>query len=350
MILDEILRRILVFLFDLIGNYGIAILALSLVVFIIMLPLFWLTEKLQNKELIRKAEMQPLLDKIEGVQNKQEKYYYTKEIYKKYNYKAYYSLTGLIGLLIQIPFFLAAYWMLSDFEAFSGQSFGPILDLHQPDSLINIGALKVNMLPFLMTFVNLIAIYFERDRLDNKVIKQLVGTAILFLVFLYSCSSALVLYWTANNLFSIFKNKIISSDDKHYVSNSPKREFGVESIRNVIYKYEREIYNLLSILVAYFIVIHVVLTILDRHSLSSMIFLTLALLTLVSLFFLSSFLKKKVGILVSVIYALVVFGSLFFMLISISNLSNTNKLIVNYALVLFGCTFLILKLLSLIHI
>ena len=96
--------------------------------------------------------MQSALDDIKNIKNKQEKFYYTKEIYRKNSYKLYYSLTGLIGLAIQVPFFIAAYWMLKDYVALEGVSFGPINDLFQPDAILSLGDLTINVLPILMTF------------------------------------------------------------------------------------------------------------------------------------------------------------------------------------------------------
>ena len=172
MFLVDFLRYILEFFFGITHSYGFSIILLSLTVTIIMLPLFWIAEKIQDQERARKAKMQPLLDEIKNVKNKQEKYYYTREIYRKNKYHPIYSLTGLLGLMIQVPFFLAAYWMLLEYQPLQGVSFGPIKDLYRPDGLLSLGGFSINVLPFVMTIVNLLASYFHTKNSDKSEQRQ----------------------------------------------------------------------------------------------------------------------------------------------------------------------------------
>jgi YidC/Oxa1 family membrane protein insertase len=232
MFLVRFLRYILEFFYSLTDSYGLSIILLSLTVTIIMLPLFWIAERIQHKERIRKAKIQPLLDEIRDVKNKQEKYYYTKEIYRKNKYSPFYSLTGLLGLLIQVPFFLAAYWMLLEYLPLQGVSFGPIKDLNQPDGLISIGGMTYNLLPFVMTLVNLFAGYLYAKNMEKSEQIQLVVMAFIFLVLLYSLSSALVLYWTMNNVFAIGKNWLISKSIKPINIDAKIEQYNL--IRDVI--------------------------------------------------------------------------------------------------------------------
>jgi len=176
-----------------------------------MLPLFWIAEMILNKERARKAKMQPALDEIKNIKNKQEKHYYTREIYRKNKYSPLYSLTGLLGLLIQIPFFLAAYWLLLEYTPLDGVSFGPIKDLFQPDGLISLDDFSINILPFLMTIVNLYAGYLYAKNMNKSERVQLILIAFVFLILLYNLSAALVLYWTMNNVFAIGKNWVIDN-------------------------------------------------------------------------------------------------------------------------------------------
>jgi hypothetical protein len=98
-----------------------------------------------------------------------------------------------------------------------GASFGPISDLGSPDALIAAGSITINVLPFVMTAINLLsaAVYANKMPFKSKV--QLFIMAALFLVLLYNSPSGMVLYWTCNNLFSLVKNivmKLISKNKK----------------------------------------------------------------------------------------------------------------------------------------
>jgi|GEM_PF-672057 len=228
MFLIEFLRSILEFFFALTSSHGWSIILLSFAVTIIMLPFFWVAEVIQEKERARKLRMQPALDKLKDVDNQQEKYYYTRNIYRQHDYSPMYALTGLLGLLIQIPFFLAAYWMLLLYSPLEGVSFGLVTDLSQPDGLLSFQGFSINGLPFLMAGINLLAghLYLEKGNKGER-IQQLV-LAIVFLILLYNLSAALVLYWTMNNAFSIGKNFLLKkvvrkeSGAKYFATVLPK--------------------------------------------------------------------------------------------------------------------------------
>lgn len=126
--------------------------------------------------------------------------------YRQQNYKPVYALRGSFSLLLQVPFFIAAYHFLSNLGDLDGTSFLVLKNLAQPDALIRIGGVSINLLPILMTLINIIsgALYTKGFSLKEKL--QLYGMALIFLVLLYSSPSGLVFYWTLNNLFSLGKN------------------------------------------------------------------------------------------------------------------------------------------------
>tara|TARA_B100001287_G_C22665794_1_gene522739 strand:- start:96 stop:2165 length:2070 start_codon:yes stop_codon:yes gene_type:complete len=173
-----------------------------------MLPLFWIAEILQNTEKQRILKIQPLLDEIKDVKNKKEKHYYKKEIYRKNDYHPIYSLTGLVGIVFQIPFFLAAYFMILKHPSLQGVSFGFIDDLSKPDGIINLKHITINLLPIIMGLVSLLPIFIYSTKNIEKI--QSIAFSIFFSILLYKMSSALVLYWTMNNLFGLSKKMILS--------------------------------------------------------------------------------------------------------------------------------------------
>ena len=126
--------------------------------------------------------------------------------YKENHYHPIMALRSSFGLLIQIPFFMAAYSCLSKMPALQGQSFLFIRDMGKQDALFMIGSFPVNILPIAMTMINIIAgaIYTKGFPVKEKV--QIYGMALIFLALLYTSPSGLVLYWTMNNVFSLVKN------------------------------------------------------------------------------------------------------------------------------------------------
>ena len=143
-------------------------------------------------------------------------YYY----YKQNGYSPLYALNGSISLLLEIPFFMAAYHFLSHLEVLHGASFGPIADMGAPDGLIHIGSLTLNLLPILMTTINCVsaAIYLKGFPIKDKI--QTFGLALIFLVLLYDSPAGLVVYWTCNNIFSLVKNVF-------YKLKNPRKVLGI---------------------------------------------------------------------------------------------------------------------------
>jgi hypothetical protein len=109
------------------------------------------------------------------------------------------------SLLIQIPFFIAAYSYLSHLDALKGTHFLFIADMGAPDGLVKIGG-GINLLPVLMTAINIAAGAVYSRGLPPRDKIQLYGMAAVFLVLLYNSPAGLVLYWTCNNIFSLGKN------------------------------------------------------------------------------------------------------------------------------------------------
>ncbi|GAA4322443.1 membrane protein insertase YidC [Flaviaesturariibacter amylovorans] len=223
MVLIKFLESILEYFYSITASYGWSIILLSLAVTILMLPLFWLAEMIQNIERARKLRMQPALSKLKDVTHNMEKYYYTRTIYRQYNYHPIYSLSGLLGLFFQIPFFLAAFWMLTLYGPLNGVSFGPIRDLSKPDGLIAVSGFSLNVLPLLMTVANIASGYLYAKGGNKGERVQLWVIAVVFFALLYNVASGIVLYWTMNNVFAIAKNELLK---KSRNSEPQNRFFG----------------------------------------------------------------------------------------------------------------------------
>ena len=76
--------------------------------------------------------------------------------------------------------------MLSNNTYLQNKAFGPIANLSQPDAMLVIGGVAINVLPFVMTAINLIsaAVYANKMPMKSKI--QLWIMAALFLVLLYT--------------------------------------------------------------------------------------------------------------------------------------------------------------------
>lgn len=208
--LYTLIECIYMFSFRIADNEGIAVIAVSAGITLLCLPLYAVAERWQEIDRKQTAAMKPQLERIKKAFSGDERYMMTNAFYKECHYSPLMSLRSSFGLLIQIPFFLAAYTFLSGLKSLQGVPFLFITDMGAPDELFYITLAgkprPVNVLPIAMTLINCISgiIYSKGHGLREKI--QIFGMAFLFLVVLYNSPAGLVLYWTCNNLFSLVKN------------------------------------------------------------------------------------------------------------------------------------------------
>ena len=192
--------------YRIIGNPGLSIIFLSLAFNFLVLPLYKRADELQAEERDIQAKMAPRLKRIKSTFKGDERFFMIQEYYRINHYKPIYQLKSSVSLLLQIPFFIAAYRLLSRMQCLQGMSFGFIADLGKEDATFAIGSFPIDVLPILMTLINIVSgiIYTKGHPLKSKI--QVYGLALVFLVLLYHSPSGLVFYWLLNNVFSLVKN------------------------------------------------------------------------------------------------------------------------------------------------
>jgi len=202
----QILEFVYVFFFKTFQNIVFSVFGVSLTVSFLSLPLYIMAERWQSVERGIINRLKPKIKKIKSVFSGDEQFMVLSTFYRQNHYHPFYSIRSSIGLIVQIPFFIAAYSFLSTLEVLQGVSFFSIKNIGAPDALFHIGNISVNVLPIIMTLINCIAgaIYTNNLSMRDKI--QVYGIAFIFLILLYNSPAALVLYWTLNNIFSLVKN------------------------------------------------------------------------------------------------------------------------------------------------
>ena len=199
--------------FRVIGNPGISIIALSFIVNLLVLPLYNRADAIQEAERDMEVKLSKGVEHIKKTFKGDEQLMILQTYYRQNGYSPLDSIKGSISLFLEIPFFVAAYQFLSHLEILNGASLGPIKDLGAPDGLLTVAGMTINVLPFIMTAVNLVSAYIFTKDLTSKTKVQLYSMACFFLVFLYASPAGLVFYWTLNNLFNLVKTIICKLDD-----------------------------------------------------------------------------------------------------------------------------------------
>jgi YidC/Oxa1 family membrane protein insertase len=204
--LVQIVEISFVIVYRVFQNKALAIFGVSAVVTACTMPLYFIAEKWQKVERKIQEELKIKVKKIKSVFKGDEQYMVLSSYYRQNHYHPIYALRSSLGVLIQIPFFIAAYAYLSNLEFLKGSSFFFIRDLSAPDRLFSLGGFYLNLLPAAMTIINCVSGAIYTKGLSGREKIQVYGMALVFLVLLYNSPSGMVLYWTMNNIFSLVRN------------------------------------------------------------------------------------------------------------------------------------------------
>ena len=204
--LTQLLEVAFSFSNQLLKNTGFALFGVSLGVTLLTLPLYAVADRWQSVERELQARMRPQVARIKRAFKGDERFMILSVYYRQNHYHPIMALRSAFGILVQIPFFTAAYTFLSHNSALQNHHLFFIKDLGRPDSLFTVAGFAVNVLPIAMTAINCVssAIYTKGFPLREKL--QVYGLAAVFLLILYGSPAGLVVYWTMNNVFSLIKN------------------------------------------------------------------------------------------------------------------------------------------------
>ncbi|MGI9291848.1 MAG: membrane protein insertase YidC [Gammaproteobacteria bacterium] len=203
-------------LYALVGNYGVAIILLSLSAKILMSPLTMLADRWQQDVNRIQSLLKPELDEIKRNYKGEEAHERTLAVYKKHDVSMFYTFKSAAGFLIQIPVFIAAFDMLAENIALNEVVFLWVTDLARPDAVAELPFVIpffggwLNLLPFLMTALSTLAAWLQQedalsDELQRQQSMRLYLMSAAFFVLFYTFPAGMVLYWTSSNLFHLIK-------------------------------------------------------------------------------------------------------------------------------------------------
>lgn len=211
-------QKLLIWLFDLFGNFGVAIICLTIIVRLFMYPV-------AQKQFASMAGMRAVQPKMKELQEryKDDKPKMQQELMKLYQEEKINPLAGCLPILLQIPIFFALYKILMLSVEMRHQPFILWLkDLSAPDPLtpINLFGLlpftppafiAIGVLPILLGITMWLMQRLNPQPMD-EVQKQVFAIMPWFLMFIMAPFAAgLQLYWVVSNLISIAQQKWLYS-------------------------------------------------------------------------------------------------------------------------------------------
>ncbi|BCU78927.1 membrane protein insertase YidC [Luteolibacter sp. LG18] len=184
-------------------SWGLAIIALTLSVRTAIWPLYAKSTRSMKRMSKLQPEMAKMKEKYADDPNRM-----NQEMMKLYRTYGVNPLGGCLPMLIQIPIFYGFFRVLQYAVELRGQGFLWVHDLSQPDTRWEIGGVPINPLPIVMAITSFIQMAMTPKTGDKTQQRMMMMMPFLFFFFCYNFASALALYWTTTNLFSILQTWI----------------------------------------------------------------------------------------------------------------------------------------------
>lgn len=182
------------------NSYALAIIVLTLIIKTMLWPL-------QNKATNSMKRMQALQPKMQELRDKykDDPTRMNTEVMKLYKDYGVNPVGGCLPMLVQIPIFFGFYNMLGKAVELRNSKFLWVDDLSLPDTVwhLPIVDIPVNVLPLLMAATMFWQMAIQPKSGDPVQQRVFMFVPLIFIFFCYNFASALALYWTVQNLFSI---------------------------------------------------------------------------------------------------------------------------------------------------
>jgi YidC/Oxa1 family membrane protein insertase len=180
------------------GNWGWAIVAL---VVLLKIAFYWLNASAYRSMAKMKAVGPRVTDLRERYKDKPQ--LMQQEMMRIYREEKVNPLGGCLPIVVQMPFFIALYWvLLSSVEMRNAPWIGWIADLSAKDPWF--------VLPLLMTASSLFQVWLNPKPPDPMQAKMMWMMPLAFGVMFFFFPAGLVLYWLTNNLLSIAQQWFIN--------------------------------------------------------------------------------------------------------------------------------------------
>ncbi|NIZ46899.1 membrane protein insertase YidC [Entomospira nematocerorum] len=235
-LLINLLKGVLSFIYGFVGNWGWAIVILTVIVKLILLP----SSISSAVSMSAMTKVQPKLKALQE-QYKDDKQELAKKQMELYQKEGVNPAGGCLPILVQMPILLALFSLFNQYFELRGAPWILwVTDLSAPDQFFAFS----QPLPLLQwTHLNLLPIFYVGTQIlttvlsmkDNPATTQQMKTMmwmlpLIFFFMLYNMPSGLFLYWTVSNILGLFQQLLINAWrkngtlDRLYAKKEAKRK------------------------------------------------------------------------------------------------------------------------------
>ncbi len=215
--LENILKWVLTMIVQVVPNYGIAIIILTVIVKALLFPLTHKSYESTSKMQTIQPKVQELREKYKD--NPQKMNAEMANLYKKEGVN---PVGGCLPMLLQFPFFIAMFGLFNNHFDLRGATFIPgwINDLSAPDSILSfdttipiIGWNDIRLLPVLFLGSQILTSMLMQNstaQSTGQMKFMQYGLPVMFFFILYNMPSGLLVYWIFSNLLTLGQQMIIN--------------------------------------------------------------------------------------------------------------------------------------------
>ena len=212
--LEKILKVLLEVFYFLVPNYGVAIILLTILTKVILIPL----SKKGTESTAKMSALQPKLQELQ-TKYKDDPETLNTAMAKLYKEEGINPMGSCLPMLIQFPIFIGLYGLLNKDFSLRGAMFIPgwITVLSIPETVFTLPF----SIPFIGSAIHLLPIIYTASMIFSMKITQSAtsgqagskgmtwfmtyGMSIMFFFILYNAPSGLLLYWTMSNFLAILQ-------------------------------------------------------------------------------------------------------------------------------------------------
>jgi YidC/Oxa1 family membrane protein insertase len=201
-------------------DWGMTIVLFTLLLKILLVPLGYITVRLQRQVSHYQSQLAPILIEIKQKYDGENAHKRIMAAHKELGISTFFVLKPMLAMFVQIPIWIAVFNALGEMPQLENVSFLWIESLAYPDTIavlpIALPLLgdSVSLLPLLMTAVTIVSALLIQDRLAPKdelkrQKRNAYLMALVFFVLFYPFPAAMVFYWTFSNALQIVQQRVI---------------------------------------------------------------------------------------------------------------------------------------------
>ncbi|GEP43968.1 YidC/Oxa1 family insertase periplasmic-domain containing protein [Brevifollis gellanilyticus] len=200
------LNTLMRWMHDLSGNWGLAIILMTIIIRTILWPL----QAKSQYSMKRMGKLAPLMKEVQE-KHKDNPTQAQMEVMKLYKDYGVNPVGGCFPMLLQIPIFFAFYGVLQNAAELRGQGWLWVHDLSVADTVGHFMGYPVNPLPLIMglTMIAQMKLTPQPATMDKSQKIMMNIMPVFFLWICYNFASALALYWAVTNIYAIAQSWIM---------------------------------------------------------------------------------------------------------------------------------------------